>query len=256
MPFTIAVAGKGGTGKTTVTALVIHYLLGNGQGPILAVDADPNANLGDLLGLEVDMTVGGLQAETLKEIRNLPAGVPLDRYMEYELHQAVVEGEGVDLLAMGRGEGPGCYCAVNHILRHYLDQTQGNYRYVILDNEAGMEHLSRHVTQGVDLLLIVSDANPVAIRAAARIDALASELDLRIEARYLVLNNLRGEVPERVQEEIDRSGLEVLGKVPHDEIIATLNLEGRPISELLPGAVALSAMESMLGKALRKEERV
>jgi len=126
--------------------------------------------------------------------------------MEYELHQALVEGVGVDLLAMGRGEGPGCYCAVNHILRHYLDKTQGNYRYVILDNEAGMEHLSRHVTQGVDLLLVVSDANPVAIRAAARIDALASELDLKIKTRYLVLNNLRGEVPERVEEEIDRVG--------------------------------------------------
>ena len=256
MPFTIAVAGKGGTGKTTVTALVIHYLLRDDQGPILAVDADPNANLGDLLGLEVEMTVGGLEAETLKGIRSLPAGIPLDRYMEYELHQALVEGAGVDLLAMGRGEGPGCYCAVNHILKRYLESVRGNYPYVILDNEAGMEHLSRHVTQGIDLLLIVSDANPVAIRAAARIDALASELDLRIEARYLVLNNLRGEVPERVQEEIDRSGLEVLGKVPHDEIIATLNLESRPIGELLPRAVALSAMESMLGKALRKEERV
>jgi len=256
MPFTIAVAGKGGTGKTTVTGLVIHYLLGEGQGPILAVDADPNANLGDLLGLEVERTVGGLEAETLKGIRSLPAGMPLDRYMEYELHQALVEGVGVDLLVMGRGEGPGCYCAVNHILKRYLESIRGNYPYVILDNEAGMEHLSRHVTQGVDLLLVVSDANPVAIRAAARIDALANELDLKIDARYLVLNNLRGEVPERVEEEIDRSGLEVLGKIPHDESIATLNLESRPIGGLLPGAVALSAMESMLEKALRKEERV
>ncbi len=256
MPFTIAVAGKGGTGKTTVAGLVIHHLLSDGQGPILAVDADPNANLGDLLGLDVEVTVGGLQAETLKEIRNLPAGVPLDRYMEYELHQALVEGEGADLLVMGRGEGDGCYCAVNHILRHYLDKIQGNYRYVILDNEAGMEHLSRHVTQGIDLLLIVSDANPVAIRSAARIDALASELDLKVKERCLVLNNLRGEVPERVWEEINRSGLEVLGKVPHDEIIATLNLEGGPLSGLPPGTAALSAMESMLGKTLRKEERV
>jgi len=256
MAFTIAVAGKGGTGKTTVTGLVIHHLLSDGRGPILAVDADPNANLGDLLGLEVDVTVGGLQAETLKEIRNLPAGVPLDRYMEYELHQALVEGEGVDLLVMGRGEGDGCYCAVNHILKRYLESIRGNYPYVILDNEAGMEHLSRHVTQGVDLLLIVSDANPVAIRSAARIDALANELDLKIKERYLVLNNLRGGVPEQVREEINRSGLEVLGEIPYDEAIAALNLEGRPLSGLLPGGAALSVMESMLGKALRKEERV
>ena len=256
MPFTIAVAGKGGTGKTTVTCLVIQHLLADGQGPILAVDADPNANLGDVLGLEVETTVGGLQAETLRQIHNLPAGVPLDRHMEYELHQALVEGEGVDLLVMGRGEGDGCYCAVNHILKRYLESIRGNYTHVAMDNEAGMEHLSRHVTQGVDLLLIVSDANPVAVRAASRINALTNELDLKIKERYLVLNNLRGEVPERVQEEVNRSGLEVLGRIPHDEAIAALNLEGRPISELAAGSDALSVMESMLGKALRKEERV
>jgi len=256
MPFTIAVAGKGGTGKTTVSGLLIQYLLQEGQRPILAVDADPNANLGDLLGLEVEMTVGGLQAGTLNQIHDLPAGVPLNRYMEYELHQALVEGVGVDLLVMGRGEGDGCYCAVNHILRHYLDKIQENYRYVILDNEAGMEHLSRHLTQGVDLLLIVSDANPVAVRSAARINALASELNLRIKERYLVLNNLRGEVPEQVHEEINHSELEVLGEIPHDEALARLNLEARPLCDLLPVAKALSAMESMLGKALRKEERV
>ncbi|MCK4411276.1 carbon monoxide dehydrogenase, partial [Candidatus Bipolaricaulota bacterium] len=142
------------------------------------------------------------------------------------------------------------------ILRHYLDKIQENYRYVVLDNEAGMEHLSRHLTRGVDLLLIVSDANPVAIRSAARINALASELNLRIKERYLVLNNLRGEIPEQVQEEIRRSELEVLGEIPHDEALARLNLEARSLCDLLPAAMALSAMESMLGKALRKEERV
>jgi CO dehydrogenase maturation factor len=127
---------------------------------------------------------------------------------------------------------------------------------VILDNEAGMEHLSRHLTQGVDLLLIVSDANPVAIRSAARINALASELNLRIKERYLVLNNLRSEVPKQAQEEINHSELEVLGEIAHDEALAMLNLEARPLCDLLPEAMALSAMESMVGKALRKEERV
>ena len=256
MPYTVAVAGKGGTGKTTVAGLVIRELLREGQSPILAVDADSNANLGDLLGLEAAMTVGGLEADTLKQIRDLPAGMPLERYMSYELHQALVEGQGVDLLVMGRGEGEGCYCVVNHILRHYLDKVQGNYRYVVLDNEAGMEHLSRHVTQGIDLLLIVSDANPVAIRSASRIDALASELGLRIRTRYLVLNNLRGEVPDRVREEISRADLTVLGELRHDEEIAKLNLEMAPLSDLPPETEALSTMEWMLGKALRKEERV
>lgn len=256
MAFTIAVAGKGGTGKTTLAGLIVARLLQEGEGPILAVDADPNTNLGELLGLKVETTVGGLQAETLKKIHDLPAGVPLDRYMEYELHQALVEGEGIDLLVMGRGEGAGCYCVVNHILRRYLDSIQGNYPYVILDNEAGMEHLSRRVPQGVDLLLIVSDANPVAIRSAARIDALADALELKIQKRYLVLNNLQGNVPEQVSEEIARAGLEVLGEIPHDETIAALNLEGRPLSELHQASMALVATEKMLGKALRKEERV
>lgn len=256
MAFTIAVAGKGGTGKTTVTGLIVQRLLQEKAGPVLAVDADPNANLGELLGFEVETTVGGLQAETLKKIHDLPAGVPLDRYMEYELHQALVEGEGIDLLVMGRGEGAGCYCVVNHILRRYLDSIQGNYPYVILDNEAGMEHLSRRVPQGVDLLLIVSDANPVAIRSAARIDALADELKLKIRKRYLVLNNLQGNVPEQVSGQIARAGLEVLGEIPHDEAIAALNLEGRPLSELGPGGLALTATKKLLEKALRKEERV
>ncbi|MFQ6090776.1 MAG: AAA family ATPase [Candidatus Bipolaricaulia bacterium] len=256
MVFKIAVAGKGGTGKTTISGLIVQLLLRRGEGPILAVDADPNANLGDLLGLEAETTVGGLQAEIRDKRHDLPPGVPLSRHVEYELHQALVEGEGVDLLVMGRGEGPGCYCAVNDILRSYLNSIQGGYRWVVLDNEAGMEHLSRRITQDVDLLLIVSDANPIAIRAAVRIEKLADELGLRTGEGYLILNNLRSELPEPAREEIARSGLQVLGEVPQDEAILKLCLEGRPLSELPPDSPALEAMEAMLKRALRKEARV
>ncbi len=254
MTFTTAVAGKGGTGKTTVTGLIVQSLLRREAGPILAVDADPNATLAELLGLEVEMTVGSLQAETLRNIHDLPAGVPLSRHMEYELHQALVEGAGIDLLVMGRGEGSGCYCTVNHILHRYFESIRTNYPYVILDNEAGMEHLSRRVSEGVDLLLIVTDPNPVAVSSAARINALANELELDIGKRFLVLNRVRKDVPEQVSEQIASTGLELLARIPFDEDVAELSLQGLPFDKLKQTSTALIATEKMLEKALIKEE--
>jgi CO dehydrogenase maturation factor len=254
MGFTIAVAGKGGTGKTTVAALLIHSLLKRGDGPVLAVDADPNANLGESLGLEVGKTIGELQAETLRTVHNLPAGVPLNRHLEYELHQAIAEGEGVDLLVMGRGEGPGCYCAINHILRRYLETLRTSYRYTVLDNEAGMEHLSRRVSHGIDLLLVVSDAGPVALRAAGRIARLADELELEIGQRYLVLNNLRGELTPLAEDEAKKTGLKVIGRIPFDETIFEGNLAGRPMREQPSETSAFGRIDDILETLLEKEE--
>jgi len=207
MGTTIAIAGKGGVGKTTVSGLMIEALRRRTGGPILAIDADPNATLAETLGVRVETTIGELQAATLAQIRELPGGVPLGRHIEYELHRAIVEGDGVDLITMGRGEGPGCYCAVNSILRRCLETLASGYRFTILDNEAGLEHLSRRVSQGVDVLLVVSDGNPVAIRAAARIAELADQLGLGFVARGLVLNNLRVPLSERAEAEIAQSGL-------------------------------------------------
>ena len=204
---TFAVAGKGGTGKTTVSALIIRSLIERKFVPLLAVDADPNSNLGEALGLPVARSIGELQAETLKQIHDLPSGVPLSRHLEYELHQAIVEGEGVDLLVMGHGEGPGCYCAVNHILRNYLESLRSSYRFTILDNEAGLEHLSRRVSHGIDALLITSDANPIALRAAGRIARMADALELDIKDRYLILNNVRNGLSPRAEEEAKRAEL-------------------------------------------------
>jgi len=254
MAFTIAVAGKGGTGKTTVSGLIIRALVERRAGPVLAIDADPNSNLGELLGLEVETTIGGLQAEILDKIRELPAGVPLSRHLEYELHQSIVEGEGVDLLVMGRGEGPGCYCAVNNILRQCFSTLRGTYKYAVLDNEAGMEHLARRVSHGVDLLLMVSDANPVAIRAVARIASLSDELELGIGSRYLVLNRLQTEFSERGAEEVERSGLEVIARIPHDEEIVTLNLDGQPLNVLRSDAASLAEINRMLATVLPEKE--
>jgi len=252
MPFTIAVAGKGGTGKTNCAALLIQRLRERGDGSILAVEADPNDNLGELLGLEVDRTIGELREETLERIAELPAGLSKERYLEYGLHQCLVEDEGVDLLVMGRGEGPKCYCMVNHILRRYIDVLRGNYKYVVIDNEAGMEHLSRRTTQDVDALLIVSDGNPIALRSAGRIAALVDELKLRVEERYLLLNDVGEGLPEALREEVARLGLPLLGQIPHDEEVLKLALEGRPLGELSAASPARGAIAEVLEKLLSR----
>jgi len=265
MPFTIAVAGKGGTGKTTLAGLIIQLLRERGEGPILAVDADPNANLNELLGMEVERTIGDLREETLEQIAELPAGLSKEHYLEYGLHECLVEDEGLDLLVMGHGEGPKCYCMVNHILRKYIDVLRGNYRWVVIDNEAGMEHLSRRTTQDVDALLIVANPNPISLRSAGRIDELARKLKLHIKERYLVVNDLEsgaGEdsdsdelhLPADLREELARLELPLLGVVPHDEALYQLVLEGRPLSELEPGSRAKKAVEKLLSELLQRQE--
>lgn len=265
MPFTIAVAGKGGTGKTTLAALLIQLLRERGEGPILAVDADPNANLNELLGMEVERTIGDLREETLENIAELPPGLSKEHYLEYGLHECLVEDEGLDLLVMGHGEGPKCYCMVNHILRKYIELLRGNYRWVVIDNEAGMEHLSRRTTQDVDALLIVANANPISLRSAGRISELARKLKLRIQERYLVVNDLESggndnddkpHLPPDLQEELARLGLELplLGVIPHDGALYRLALEGRPLRELEPGSRAKKAVEKLLAELLRGQE--
>nr|BAL57907.1 CO dehydrogenase maturation factor [uncultured Acetothermia bacterium]BAL59030.1 CO dehydrogenase maturation factor [Candidatus Acetothermum autotrophicum] len=255
MAFTIAVAGKGGVGKTTVAGLIVRALLERRDGPILAIDADPNTNFHQVLGLQVEMTIGDLREETLKRIKDLPPGVSKDQYLEYGLQQCLVESNGVDLLAMGRGEGPFCYCAVNHVLRRYIDLLSKNYKYVVLDNEAGLEHLSRRTTQDVNVLLVISDANPIALQAAARINKLADELQLRIGKRFLVLNNISDSLraglgAEALQSKIAQTGLALLGEIPTDETLLRLTLEGKPLSELPPTSPAKLAVTKILERIL------
>jgi CO dehydrogenase maturation factor len=250
MNLTIAVAGKGGIGKTTVSALLIRALIDRGLAPLLAVDADPNSNLGEAVGVEADRSIGELQSETLKQIHDLPAGVPLGRHLEYELHQAIAEGESLDLLVMGHGEGPGCYCAVNHILRKYLETLRSSYRATVLDNEAGMEHLSRRVSSGIDILLVVSDPSPIALRSAGRIHRMADDLELKIGRRALILNGLADGLSSRAEEELEKTGLKVLARVPFDPAIEALSEDGRPIVELPEDSPALQEVSRVLDEIL------
>jgi CO dehydrogenase maturation factor len=252
MAFTLAVAGKGGTGKTTLAALLIQTLIERGEGPVLAVDADPNPNLGYVLGCRMQKTISELRDELLDHIRKLPPGVTKDDYLEMGIQECLWEGRGLDLLAMGAGEGPRCYCAVNSVLRRCIDRLRGAYRYVVMDNEAGLEHLSRCTTQDVDVLLIVSNGLPVSLQAASRIRELTKKLALRIGGQYLVLNDMGtdagmgGHAPLLAQQ----TGLELLGVVPSDARLRELSLAGEPLTQLPPDSAARRALRDIVEAAL------
>jgi CO dehydrogenase maturation factor len=254
MAYTLAVAGKGGTGKTTLAALLIQTLIERGEGPVLAVDADPNPNLGFALGCQVEKTISELRDELLDHIRKLAPGVTKDDYLEMGIQECLWEGRGVDLLVMGAGEGPRCYCAVNNVLRRCIDRLRGAYRYVVMDNEAGLEHLSRCTTQDVDVLLVVSNGLPVSLQAASRIRELTKRLALRIGGQYLVLNDLdvasgvvaQGQALRLAQQ----TGLELLGVVPSDSRLRELSREGEPLSQLAPDSTARRALREILEAAL------
>ncbi len=225
MSFTIAVSGKGGTGKTTFAGMIVRYLLEKKKGPVLAVDADSNSNLNEVLGIEVKTTIGEMR-ELMKE--EVPAGMTKDVWFEYKVHEALTEAQGFDLLAMGRPEGAGCYCAANTLARKYIDLLTENYPYVVIDNEAGMEHFSRLTTRDVDILFILSDSSRRGILTAARIRDLIYELKLNIARDVLVLNRQSGELPEDITQVVKGNNLDLGGLIPEDDEIYRFDLNGTP----------------------------
>ena len=246
MGYTITVAGKGGVGKTTFTGLIARYLIKSGKGPIFAVDADANANLNEVLGVEADQTVGGVREDVLANINLIPAGMTKEAFIELRLQEAIIETKNFDLMVMGRPEGPGCYCYANSLLRKYIDLLSDNYKYVVIDNEAGMEHLSRRTTRDIDLMFIVSDAAPVGIDTAKRISNLVDELKLKVKEKYLVLSRVNGELHPALQKRIDESGLKLAGIIPADEKIVQLSYDNRPIVDLEDETPAIIAADKIL----------
>jgi CO dehydrogenase maturation factor len=246
---TIAVAGKGGTGKTTISALVIDYLTNRKQGSVLAIDADPSTNLNLALGVPLDDTVGDVREETARAVGGSRAMGGLSKwdYLDFRINEALVERTGFDLLAMGRPEGPGCYCAANNILRSSVDRLSDAYDYVVIDNEAGLEHLSRRTTQDVDLLLIISDPTLRGIIAAARVAELVDELNTAVGAAYLIVNRVQGgQLSETLAKAIEEHGLVLAGLIPADPAVNELDAQGEPIVKLPADAVARQSLETIL----------
>jgi len=238
MSFTIAVSGKGGTGKTTFAGMVVRYLLEKGKGPVLAVDADANMNLNEVLGIDVKTTIGEMR-EAMKE--EVPAGMTKDVWFEYKVQEALTEAKGFDLLAMGRPEGAGCYCAANTLARKYIDLLSGNYPYIVIDNEAGMEHFSRLTTQDVDLLFILSDSSRRSIITAGRIRDLIKELKSNIVKEVLVLNRMTGPLEGEISEVIREQHLDLAGMIPASEEIGRYDRSGMPTFGLPLSAPAVQA---------------
>ena len=230
MPFSIALAGKGGTGKTTLAGLLIKYLVQKNKTPVLAVDADCNANLNDVLGLKITDTLGNAREEMKRG--DVPSGMTKDIFMEMKLEQAVIEADGFDLIVMGQPEGAGCYCAANTLLTGFLERLQNNYPYIVMDNEAGMEHISRLTTKNVNILLIVSDPSRRSLQAAVRIDELARCLNIGVGKSYVVFNMVKEAPSEKALEMIKKANLELIGTVPEDDLIYEYDLEGRPTFDL------------------------
>ncbi len=250
MSFSIAVAGKGGTGKTSISSLIIRYLLRKSPGPVLAIDADPNANLGDSLGLAIDKTIGSIIASFNEDKINIPPGMTKEAYLDFKLNEAVTESKSLDLITMGRGEGPECYCYPNALLRKFADSLSGNYSYVVMDNEAGMEHLSRRTTQNIDLLFIVSDHTIKGVRTVARIKDLVDELRLVVHRQEIIINSAPDELAPMVREELVKLGLESPVLVPEDEQVCQYDIEARPLVELPDNSKAVMAVGALMDDIL------
>ncbi|MCG2722881.1 MAG: AAA family ATPase [Thermodesulfovibrionales bacterium] len=249
MAYTIALAGKGGTGKTTLAGITIRYLIEKRKQPVLAVDADSNNCLNEALGVNVHATVGKLREDSLQIIRNgaeRPGGMSMEQLFDYQVQQSLIESKGVDLLVMGRPEGPGCYCAANNIIRKYTDKLSETYPYVVIDNEAGMEHLSRRTTHRVNLLIIASDPSVRGLQTAKRIDTLVSELDLDIASRVLLINRISGDEGTELQALAERLNLRVGGVVPHDDLLLHLGLKGDSVFHLPADAKSLRSLYAIL----------
>lgn len=249
MTHTIAVAGKGGVGKTTTCGMMIDYLCGKGLGPILVVDADANSNLNEVLGVEVETTLGEIREEMAQaELKGtMPQNMTKADYADMKFSSALVEQDDYDMLVMGRSQGKGCYCFVNGVLKSLVDKYAGNYRYLVIDNEAGLEHISRGTLPHVDTMLLISDCSRRGIQAVGRIAEMIRELELKPTRMKLIVNRApEGKLNPAVREEIDRYGLELIGVLPQDELVYEYDCEGRPSSTVPDDAPVKTALRGIM----------
>ncbi|MDR2397642.1 MAG: AAA family ATPase [Spirochaetaceae bacterium] len=251
MTYSIALAGKGGTGKTSICGLLVDHLAKTGQGPVLAVDADANSNLNEVLGVQADITLGALREEIANaewaDKNPIPPSMSKHEYAQYKFGAALVEEDQYDMLVMGRGQGKGCYCFVNDLLREQIRKYYTHYRYLIVDNEAGLEHISRGILPPVDLILLVSDCSRRGIQAAGRIAAMIRELDLKVQAVRLIVNRAPGGTLEPgIQAEIQAQNLSLAGVIPQDDLVYQYDAAGKPLITLPEDAPIKRALGAII----------
>jgi CO dehydrogenase maturation factor len=245
--YIIALGGKGGTGKTTLAGLLIRYMIRHGLEPVLAIDADSNSNLNEVLGVSLEATLADAREEMKTDV---PSGMTKDVYMEMKVEQSLVEATGFDLIAMGRPEGSGCYCAANNLLSGSIDRLMKNYPYLVVDNEAGMEHFSRLTQKDIDLLLLVSDTSRRGMTAACRIHDLVQGLPIRVSRSVLIINQMASE-PSSLPDEITNTfGSENIALLPEDPMLARFDAEGKPTATLPDDSSIVMASEALFNTLL------
>jgi CO dehydrogenase maturation factor len=240
-PFTIALSGKGGTGKTTISSLLIRSFIELGETPVLAVDADPNANLHEALGVTVHETLGSMREEAFT--RHIPPGMNRHDYVRFRFRQALIESEGFDLIAMGRPEGSGCYCFANDLLSECMGELERDYHFIVIDTEAGMEHIARGTVGKPDLLLIVSDPGARSLRTIARIREIATQIGLEQEKIQVVFNQYKA-----VTAPVDTGTECPIAIVPEDNTVKTADLEATPVSQIPADSPARIAVRNLAEK--------
>lgn len=241
----IAIAGKGGSGKTTVAALLIRELQIRGKVPVLAIDADPVACLGPFLGIKAEKTIGAVEQEFQNAREKIPPGMTKSSYLEILLNGAIAENKGVDLLVMGRPEGPGCYCSVHNMLREFIEKLSANYSYLVVDNEAGMEHFSRGAIPRIDQLILVSDPSRRGIKSAQALIRLIGELEMKIPECLLIMDRTRSGLPPEIRADLNGLGAKLLGVIPEDQEITGLDLRDLPVTEIQNESAAARAVSGI-----------
>ena len=246
----IAFAGKGGVGKTTVASLVLRHLANKDKGPVLAVDADPNSNLGETLGLDVPSTIGDIRETYMKDPQSIPSGMDKINYLELLIEQAIIEKPTFDLIVMGRQEGQGCYCMVNNILNNFTEKLSAQYKYMVVDNEAGMEHLSRRTSGEVDMLFLVTDYSLRGLRAVRRINTMLDSLKLKVKNLAIIVTRGPDELSEPFLKEVAEIGLPIGGIIPADPQLLTFDMECKSLLDLPDDSLSVTAVDTIMEKYL------
>ena len=249
MPHTIAVAGKGGVGKTTTCGMLIDYLTAKGKGPVLVVDADANSNLNEVLGVEVETSLGTIREEMAQaELKGtIPTGMTKADYAEFKFGSAIIEEDDFDMIVMGRTQGKGCYCYVNGVLKTQVDKYARNYQYIVMDNEAGLEHVARGTLPHVDTMLLISDCSRRGIQAVARLAEMIREMELRPTRMGLIVNRAPGGVlDDGIRAEIEKHGLTLFGVLPHDEAVYRCDCNGEPSAKLPDNDAMKTALKGIM----------